>query len=82
MRARWAILLGATAAVWLALTTTTLAATKKASPSPVPSPSAGAAGPIWTYQMSKITIFLLVLMVLAMGGLYYRLVAKRRRGQI
>jgi hypothetical protein len=47
-----------------------------------PSPSAQAAGPPWTYQMAKIVIFLLVLMALAMSGLYYRLVIKRRRGEI
>ncbi|MDQ3878621.1 MAG: hypothetical protein M3290_09780 [Actinomycetota bacterium] len=82
MRARWAILFGAAAAVWLTLSTTAVAATKKASPSPVASPSGGAAGPVWTYQMSKITILLLVLMVLALGGLYYRLIVKRRRGEI
>ena len=82
MRARWAILSGAAALVWLSLSGAAVAASKKASPSVAPSPSGGAAGPVWTYQMSKITILLLLFMILALGGLYYRLVVKRRRGEI
>ena len=82
MRARWAILSGAAALVWLSLSGAALAASKKASPSPAPTPSGGAAGPVWTYQMSKITVLLLVLMILALGPLYYRLIVKRRRGDI
>jgi hypothetical protein len=83
MRARWAILPATAALVWLSLSSVALAgSSKKASPSPVATPSGGAAGPIWTYQMSKITILLLVFMILAMGGLYYKLIVKRRRGDI
>jgi hypothetical protein len=37
-------------------------------------------GPPWTYQMARLSIVLLVLLVLAVGLLYYRLVEKRRRG--
>ncbi len=36
-------------------------------------------GPIWTYQMAKISIALFVLMLLAMGGAYYRFVHKRQQ---
>jgi uncharacterized phage infection (PIP) family protein YhgE len=83
MRARWAILPATAALVWLALSGAALAgSSKKTSPSPVATPTGGVAGPVWTYQMSKITILLLVLMVLAMGGLYYKLVVKRRRGEV
>lgn len=81
MRARWAILFGAAAVAWLSLAGVAAAAPKKPSPSPVATAS-GAAGPVWTYQMSKITVLLLVVMILALGALYYRLVVKRRRGEI
>ena len=37
-------------------------------------------GPPWTYQMAKITVVLLLLLSLAIGGIYYRLVVRRRRG--
>jgi hypothetical protein len=47
---------------------------------PSPSPTAQAAGPPWTYQMSKISLVLLALMLLAVAGAYYRFVFVRRRG--
>jgi hypothetical protein len=37
-------------------------------------------GPPWTYQMAKITLVLLLLLGLSIGGIYYRLVVRRRRG--
>jgi hypothetical protein len=37
-------------------------------------------GPQWTYQMSKITLAMLLLLFLAMGALYYRMIARRQRG--
>ena len=37
-------------------------------------------GPQWTYQMSKITLVMLLLLFLAMGALYYRMIAKRQSG--
>jgi hypothetical protein len=37
-------------------------------------------GPPWTYQMARITLVLLVLLAVAIGLLYYRLVVRRRRG--
>lgn len=37
-------------------------------------------GPPWTYQMAKITLVMLLLLSLAIGGIYYRLVVRRRRG--
>ncbi|MDQ4143910.1 MAG: hypothetical protein M3198_09250 [Actinomycetota bacterium] len=39
-------------------------------------------GPPWTYQMARITIVLLVLLMLGLGYLYYRLVASRRKGEV
>jgi hypothetical protein len=36
-------------------------------------------GPPWTYQMARITLALLVVMALAMGALYWRLVVQRQR---
>jgi hypothetical protein len=36
-------------------------------------------GPPWTYQMARMSLALLVLMALAMGGLYWRLVVSRQR---
>lgn len=36
-------------------------------------------GPPWTYQMAWITLALLILMALAMGALYWRLVVQRQR---
>ena len=38
------------------------------------------AGPQWTYQMSRITLVMLFLLLLAMGALYYRMVGRRQRG--
>ena len=40
------------------------------------------AGPVWTYQMSKILIALLLLMLLAIGGAYWKFVAQRQRAGI
>ena len=37
-------------------------------------------GPQWTYQMARITLVMLVLLLLAVGALYYRMVARRQRG--
>ena len=48
--------------------------------SPAPSPTTEEAGPPWTYQMARISILLLALMLLAVGATYYRLVLKRQRG--
>jgi len=36
-------------------------------------------GPPWTYQMARITLALLILLFLAMGLLYWRLLASRQR---
>ena len=44
-----------------------------------PAPAEEEAGPVWTYQMSKIVIGLLVLMALGIGGAYYKIVAKRQK---
>lgn len=40
------------------------------------------AGPVWTYQMSKIVIALLFLMALGIGAAYYKLVVQRQRAGI
>jgi hypothetical protein len=37
-------------------------------------------GPPWTYQMAKITVVMVLLLGLAIGAIYYRLVVRRRRG--
>ncbi len=37
------------------------------------------AGPVWTYQMSKIVIVLLVFMALGIAAAYYKLVVQRQR---
>ena len=37
-------------------------------------------GPQWTYQMARITLVMLVLLLLAVGALYYRMVARKQRG--
>lgn len=47
---------------------------------PSPSPTAQAAGPPWTYQMSKIALVMLAFVLLAVAGAYYRFVFVRRRG--
>ncbi len=41
--------------------------------------AAAETGPLWTYQMAKIVIALLVLIALAIGGAYYNFVHKRQR---
>ncbi|MFP5353225.1 MAG: hypothetical protein ACLGIB_11780 [Actinomycetota bacterium] len=37
-------------------------------------------GPQWTYQMSRITLVMLLLLFLALGALYYRMITKRQSG--
>lgn len=37
-------------------------------------------GPQWTYQMARITLAMLVLLLLAVAAMYYRMVARRQRG--
>ena len=49
----------------------------KAKPAATPTP-----GPPWTYQMARISIVLLVLIIAAVGLLYYRLVIARQRGEV
>lgn len=39
-------------------------------------------GPPWTYQMAKITLVMLLLLGVAIGAIYYRLVVRRRRGDV
>jgi 4-amino-4-deoxy-L-arabinose transferase-like glycosyltransferase len=39
-------------------------------------------GPPWTYQMARLSVALLVLLALGIGLMYYRLIAKRQRGEI
>jgi hypothetical protein len=39
-------------------------------------------GPVWTYQMSKILIGLLVLMAIGVGLAYYKLVVQRQRAGV
>jgi hypothetical protein len=57
---------------------------RPAQPSEAPSPSATEeeAGPPWTYQMARISLALLALLLLGMGAVYYRLVVKRQRGEV
>ena len=40
------------------------------------------AGPPWTYQMARITLGLLVFLALGLGYLYFRLITRRRRGEV
>ena len=40
------------------------------------------AGPPWTYQMARITLALLVFLALGLGYLYFRLITRRRRGEV
>ena len=40
------------------------------------------AGPPWTYQMARITVVLTLGLGLAIGLMYYRLIVKRRRGEV
>jgi hypothetical protein len=49
----------------------------KAQPAATPTP-----GPPWTYQMARISVVLLVLIIAAVGLLYYRLVIARQRGEV
>jgi hypothetical protein len=49
---------------------------------PSPSPTEEEAGPPWTYQMARISLLLLALMLLGMGAVYYRLVVRRQRGEV
>lgn len=37
-------------------------------------------GPQWTYQMARITLAMLVLLLLAVAAMYYRMIARRQRG--
>ncbi|MDQ3619717.1 MAG: hypothetical protein M3391_06245 [Actinomycetota bacterium] len=39
-------------------------------------------GPVWTYQMARIVVVLLVLLLAAIGFLYWRLVGQRRRSGV
>jgi cobalamin biosynthesis Mg chelatase CobN len=39
----------------------------------------GEEGPQWTYQMSRLTLGMLGLLFLAMGGLYYKMIHSRTR---
>lgn len=43
-------------------------------------PAAEEVGPLWTYQMARMSIGLMVVLFLGMGFWYYRLVVKRQRG--
>jgi hypothetical protein len=49
----------------------------KGQPAATPSP-----GPPWTYQMARISIVLLILIIGAVALLYYRLVVARQRGEV
>jgi hypothetical protein len=49
----------------------------KGQPAATPSP-----GPPWTYQMARISIVLLILILGAVALLYYRLVVARQRGEV
>jgi hypothetical protein len=49
----------------------------KAQPAATPTP-----GPPWTYQMARISIVLLLMIIAAVGLLYYRLVIARQRGEV
>jgi hypothetical protein len=39
-------------------------------------------GPPWTYQMARLGILLVVVMILGVGFAYYRFVVKRQRGAV
>jgi hypothetical protein len=47
-----------------------------------PSPTEEEAGPPWTYQMARMMLGLVALLLLGMGLIYYRLVVKRQRGEV
>lgn len=40
------------------------------------------AGPLWTYQMARMSLALLLALLLGAGYWYYRFVVRRRRGEI
>jgi hypothetical protein len=40
------------------------------------------AGPPWTYQMARLGILLVVVMILGVGFAYYRFVVRRQRGAV
>jgi hypothetical protein len=42
---------------------------------------AEATGPPWTYQMARLSVGLLLLLAVGIGATYYRLIAKRQRGE-
>jgi hypothetical protein len=46
------------------------------------SEEAGDTGPPWTYQMARIGIAMLVLLVIGLALLYRRLIVVRRRGEV
>ena len=39
-------------------------------------------GPLWTYQMARMSLALLLVVLLGAGYWYYRFVVRRRRGEI
>ena len=43
--------------------------------------NAEATGPPWTYQMARLSVGLLLLLAVGIGVMYYRLIAKRQRGE-
>ena len=56
---------------------------KPAQPSePAPSPTEEEEGPPWTYQMARISLLLIALLLLGVAATYYRLVVKRQRGGV
>lgn len=40
------------------------------------------AGPLWTYQMARMSLALMLVLLLGAGYWYYRFVVRRRRGEI
>ena len=40
------------------------------------------AGPLWTYQMARMSLALMLALLLGAGYWYYRFVVRRRRGEI
>ncbi len=39
-------------------------------------------GPPWTYQMARMSVILLLLLMVSIGWVYFKLVVRRRRGEI
>jgi hypothetical protein len=39
-------------------------------------------GPPWTYQMARLGLLILFFLAISMGGLYYRFVVLRQRGEV